>query len=280
MNIKITSDSTCDLSQELVEQYNIGMIPIKIEKGGKTFRDGIDIFPDDIFSHVDAGGEICKTAAVNPTEYQSFFEQLSHRYEAVIHINLGSGFSSCYQNACEAGEEFSNVFVVDSNNLSSGQGHVVLEAAMKAREGCSVKDILEHLADIIPRVRSSFLLNRLDYMAKGGRCTMIRALGADLLRLKPCIEVADGKMIVGKKYRGSLKRCLAQYAEDKLGHTDKIATDRIFVTHTTINPEILEMVKDIVAKKELFDNRYETIAGCTVSCHCGQNTLGILYIEK
>ncbi len=280
MNIKITSDSTCDLSPELVEQYTIGVIPIKIEKGEETYQDGFDIFPGDIFRHVDAGGELCKTAAINPTEYKAFFEQFSCHYDAVIHINLGSGFSSCYQNACLAAKEYENVFVVDSKNLSSGQGLVVMEAAIKAKAGCSAKDILEHLAYIVPRVRSSFLLNRLDYMVKGGRCTMVKALGADLLRLKPCIEVIDGRMVVGKKYRGSLQRCLVQYVEERLFHTDNIASHRIFMTHTDINPEIPKSVIDKVAKKEFFDNIYETIAGCAVSCHCGQNTLGILYIEK
>lgn len=194
MNIKITSDSTCDLPSDLLQKYNIDIIPFQIEKGGKLFRDGVNIFPEDIFKHVDAGGTICTTSAVNPDEYKLFFEQFASQYEALVHINLGSGFSSCYQNAFLAAQEFENVFIVDSKNLSTGHGHIVMEAAIKAEEGYSPDDILEHLAGIIPKVRASFLLDRLDYMVKGGRCSSIMALGANLLRLKPCIEVVSNDL--------------------------------------------------------------------------------------
>ncbi|MGC4019277.1 MAG: DegV family protein [Muricomes sp.] len=280
MNIKITSDSTCDLSPELLEQYNISIAPLHVEKGGENFRDGIDIFPEDIFRHVDAGGELCKTSAVNPSEYKVFFEQFASDYKAVIHVTIGSGFSSCYQNAGIAAEEFENVFIVDSKNLSSGQGHCVMEAAVKAEEGCDAESILEHLGRIIPKIRASFLLDRLDYMAKGGRCSSVMALSANLLKLKPCIEVVDGEMRVVKKYRGSLQRCLVQYVEERLEKTAHIRPHRIFVTHTTISEEISQEVIDTIKKKNFFEKIYETYAGCTISSHCGQNTLGILYIEQ
>lgn len=280
MKIKITSDSTCDLSPELLEQYNISIVHSPIVKDGKNFQDGLDIFPEDIFRHVDAGGELCKTSAVNPSEYKDFFEQFAFEYDAEIHVTIGSGFSSCYRNACLAAKEFKNVFIVDSKNLSSGQGHCVMEAATKAREGCTADDILEHLENIIPKIRASFLLDRLDYMAKGGRCSSIMALGANLLQLKPCIEVVNGEMKVAKKYRGSLQKCLIKYVEERLEHTDHICPHRIFVTHTTISSEISQEVIDTIKKKNFFEEIDETQAGCTVSTHCGQNTLGILYIEK
>ncbi len=280
MNIKITSDSTCDLSAEILELYNISLLPLHIEKGGNMFQDGVDIYPEDIFYHVSNGGAICTTSAVNPLEYKSFFEQFVNKYDAVIHINIGSGFSSCYQNACIAAQEFGNIFVVDSMNLSAGQGHVVVEAAIKAAEGYPADRIMEELAYIIPKIRASFLLDRLDYMVKGGRCSAVMALGANLLKLKPCIEVENGKMRVGKKYRGTLKKCLMQYIDDKLENANKIASQRVFITHTAISPEIADAVKAAVGRKAIFEKIYETNAGCTVSCHCGQNTLGVLFIEK
>ncbi|HAX50711.1 DegV family protein [Muricomes intestini] len=280
MNIKITSDSTCDLSSDLLEKYNIDIIPLHIEKENDMFQDGVDIFPEDIFKHVYAGGALCTTSAVNPDEYQLFFQSLVGQYEAVIHINLGSGFSSCYQNACIAAKDFANVFVVDSRNLSTGQGHVVMEAAVKAQAACSANDILKHLERIIPKIRASFLLDRLDYMVKGGRCSSVLALGANLLSLKPCIEVEDGKMKVGKKYRGTLQKCLLHYVEDKLEQRSIIIPERIFVTHTTINPETAKSVIDAVNQTKHFEHVYETDAGCTVSSHCGPGTLGILFIES
>ncbi|NLK74526.1 MAG: DegV family protein [Clostridiales bacterium] len=280
MNIKITSDSTCDISYELLKEYNIDIIPLHIEKGEKSFLDGIDIIPEDIFKHVDSGGEICTTSAVNPEEYKLFFEQYTDKYDAVIHINIGSGFSSCNRNANIGAEEFDNVYIVDSKNLSTGQGHVVMEAAVKAQEGYTCDKILEHLTNIIPKIRASFLLDRLDYMAKGGRCSSIVSLGANLLKLKPCIEVIDGKMKVGKKYRGSLQKCLLQYVQDKLENTDNIRSHRIFLTYSSIDTEILEAVKGAIKEKSYFKNLYETKAGCTISSHCGQNTLGVLFIEK
>ena len=280
MSIKITSDSTCDLSADILEQYHIGILPLQIEKEGHTFRDGIDIFPEDIFKFVDEGGAFCKTSAMNPEGYKLFFDKFTREYEAVIHINIGSSFSSCYQNACLAAQEFKNVFIVDSKNLSTGHGHIVLEAAAKAEEGYSPDRILEHLAGIIPKVRASFLLDRLDYMVKGGRCSSVMALGANLLKLKPCIEVENGKMKLGKKYRGTLQRCLMQYVKDKLDNSCNIAPKRIFVTHTAIKPEIVKSVIDTVTQKAIFEKIHETNAGCTVSSHCGQNTLGVLFIEK
>lgn len=280
MNIKITSDSTCDLSTDIIQQYNITLIPLYIEKEKEQFQDGVDITADDIINHVNNGGDICTTAAVNPTDYSKFFEEFSNKYDAVIHINIGSGFSSCYQNACIVAQDFENVYVVDSKNLSTGQGHVVVEAAVKASEGCLPDNILEHLSDIIPKIHASFLLDRLDYMVKGGRCSSVVALSANLLKLKPCIEVKDGKMIVGTKYRGSFQKCLMKYIYDQLNTPDNIVSNRIFVTHTKINQEIVDEVKSLINKKGIFDKVYETNAGCTVTCHCGHNTLGILYIEK
>ena len=216
MNIKILSDSTCDLSAELVQEYNIGITPLIVMKAGEEFRDGVTITPKEIFDHVAQGGDLCSTAALSVGTYQEAFAQYAAEYDGVIQINIGSGFSSSYQNACIAAEDFDNVRVVDSQNLSTGQGLVVLKACELAKTAASLDELKAELDAFTPKVEASFLLDRLDYMVKGGRCSMVAALGANLLKLKPCIEVKDGKMVVVKKYRGHYDKCLANYVRERL----------------------------------------------------------------
>lgn len=280
MAIKITSDSTCDLSPELVERHHIEIFPLFITLGGRTYRDKVDLFPDDIFRHVEAGGDAATTAAVSPHDYGTRFAELSKEYEAVVHINIGSHFSASYQNACLAAQEFDNVHVVDSKNLSSGHGHVVMEAALLAEAGVPLSELLERLDEIIPRVDASFILDRLDYMRKGGRCSTIAMLGANALQLKPCIEVYDGAMRVGTKYRGSFEKCIRRYVRDRLEGRDDIVYDRIFITHAHASPEALEAAHETIKQVANFGEIIETRAGCTISTHCGPSTLGVLFITK
>mgnify|MGYP001029835252 CR=1 FL=1 len=214
--IKITTDSTCDLPSSLLEKYDITVIPLGIVKAGKLYRDGVDIRTADIAAHVDAGGEITTTNAVNAADYETVFREMTARYDAVIHLNIGMGFSSCYQNAKLAAEEVPEVYVVDSQNLSVGHGWLVLAAAEAAKDGKSVGEILSLLEDLTPRVEISFVLDRLDYMKKGGRCSAVTALGANLLKLHPCIEVISGRMGVTKKYRGSMEKVVADYVRDRV----------------------------------------------------------------
>ena len=199
MNIKITSDSTCDLGPELLEKYNITLIPLSVIKDGSDYKDGITITPAEIFEHVAAGGELCSTSAVSIGEYCDFFSKFAEKYDGIIHITIGSGFSTCYQSACLAAEEFDNVRIIDSNNLSTGQGHIVLKACELA-QNCEDLDVLaDTLRTYTEKVEASFLVDKLDYLVKGGRCSSAAALGANLMNLKPCIEVRDGKMTVVKK---------------------------------------------------------------------------------
>lgn len=279
MNIKVTADSTCDLSSEILERYNITTIPLYILKNGEEFRDGVDITPADIIAHVDAGGELCSTTAVNVADYIEMFSKFSPEYDAVFHVNIGAEFSSCYQNACTAAEEFKNVYVIDSRNLSSGQGHVVVEAAIKGGTMDDPKQLYDYLVKLTYRIEASFIMDRLDYMRKGGRCSAVTLLGANLLQLKPCIGVTDGKMGVDKKYRGSFKKCLDIYVKDRLQGRGDIAYDRIFITHPACD-KYVEHVRGEIAKYAEFDEVLETHAGCTVTCHCGPGTLGILFIRK
>lgn len=280
MKIKISSDSTCDLTKEYIEEHNIGIMPLVVVKDGESYRDGVDITPDMIFAHVNAGGALCSTSAANVNDYIELFEEYKKEYDAVIHINIGSGFSSSYQNATLAAEEFDNVYVVDSMNLSTGHGLVVVKAVKMAEAGEAPEKIYEALKALTPRIEASFVLDRLDYMVKGGRCSAVTALGASLLQLKPCIEVTDGKMHVGKKYRGSYEKALGNYVKDRLKDRTDIDTERIFVTHTETPQEVVETVKTAVNEYKQFCIVEETIAGCTISCHCGPNTLGILFMRK
>lgn len=206
MRVKIISDSTCDLSPALLERYDIAVTPLCVIKDGKGFHDGVDITPADIFAHVDGGGDLCSTSAVSQYEYGEMFARYANEYDAVVQITIGANFSCCYQNACAAAQEYANVFVVDSENLSTGQGLLVVAAAKLAEQGLSGAEIAERVRALAPKVEASFLIERLDYMRKGGRCSAVAALGANLLHLKPCIEVRNGKMAVCKKYRGSFEK--------------------------------------------------------------------------
>lgn len=280
MKIRITADSTCDLSPEQIRDNNIELVPLIIIKADESFLDGVTITPADIFAHVAAGGSLCSTSAAPVGTYQDFFAEQLKEYDAVVHISIGSGFSSCYQNACLAAEEFKNVRVIDSRNLSTGHGHVVLEACRIAKTATDLDEMKAELDELTPRVDASFLLDRLDYMVKGGRCSFVAALGANLLKLKPCIEVIDNRMIVGKKYRGSMVKCIEAYVRDRLVDPDAIIPGRIFVTHTPVTDEVLQTVLRTIPECMSFEEIDETRAGCTISCHCGEGCLGILYIRK
>lgn len=280
MNIKILSDSTCDLTKELVEKYNIGIVPLVVVKDGEQYADGVNITPEDIFSHVAAGGSLCSTAAKNISDYEEVFAKYAPEYDGVVHINIGSGFSSCHQNACLAAEEFDNVICIDSANLSTGQGLIVLKACELATTCESLAEIKEKLDVYATKVESSFLLDRLDYMVKGGRCSAAAALGANLLGLKPCIEVKNGKMGVVKKYRGNYAKSLAMYVKERLSNRDDIDHTTLFVTHTPVSEDCQKSVADAVAQCPPFENTYWTDAGSTVSCHCGPGTLGVLFVRK
>ena len=280
MNIKIISDSTCDLSPAQLQEHDITLSRLTVVKGGEPFVDGVTITPADIFAHVANGGDLCSTTANNIGDYQILFDEFSPKYDGVVLITIGSGFSSCYQNACLAAEDYPNVRVIDSMNLSTGQGHVVLEACRLAKTCQSLDEIVEKLNAFTPRVEASFLLDQLKYMVKGGRCSSAAALGANLLNLKPCIEVRDGKMSVVKKYRGNYAKCLASYVKDRLADREDIIRDELFLTYTPVTDECLSAVKNAIDEHGHFNTVYETTAGCTVSCHCGPGTLGVLFVRK
>ena len=279
MKIKILSDSTCDLSPALLAENEITLVPLTVVKGDEQFKDGVTITAADIFAHVAAGGDLCSTAANSIGEYADIFEQYTD-YDGVIQITIGSGFSSCYQNATLAAEDYPNVRVVDSQNLSTGQGLVVLKACELAKTATDLDALADEIRAYTEKVEASFLVDKLDYLAKGGRCSAVAALGANLLNLKPCIEVKNGKMGVVKKYRGKYEKCLASYVKERLAGREDIDRKTLFVTKTEVSDACYEAVMAAVAENGGFENTYETTAGCTVSCHCGPGTLGVLFVRK
>ena len=281
MNIKVTADSTCDLSPALIAQYGVDITPLYIVRGEETLRDGIDITPEEIYEHVRRTGTLCHTAAVNVSDYLSFFKKQLENHDAVIHFTISSDMSGCYQNACIAAQDFpGRVFPVDSRNLSTGIGHLVLNAAEMAAEGRSAEEIVAALNEKKAKLDVSFVLDTLEFLKAGGRCSALAAFGANLLGLKPSIEVKDGAMGVGKKYRGNIKKCYVQYIRDRLSGRDDIDTKRIFITDSGLTEEVRAELEAVVRECQPFEEVHHTQAGCTISQHCGPGCMGILYYHK
>lgn len=280
--VLITADSTCDLTPELKKRYNISIYPLHIILGRTSYDDGVNITPDEIYKHFKVSGTLPKTSAVNVQEYLNGFTPLIEQGYDIVHINLGSSLSASYKNCCIAAEQLGNVYPVDSCNLTCASGLLVLEAAEMAEQGMSAKEIAENVRALTPKAQGSFVIDKLDYLRAGGRCSTISMLGANLLSLKPSIIVnnKDGSMTVGKKYRGKLEKVLPQYIDDKLAEFDNVDPKRIFITHSGISEERLNLVYNHVKDKNIFNEIFISRAGCTISSHCGPNTLGILFMTK
>ncbi|HBG00446.1 MAG TPA: DegV family protein [Firmicutes bacterium] len=277
--IRVSADSTCDLSPELLKRFNIAITPLSITVGEQVFKDSVDIRPEDISRFV-GQGKTCVTGAVNVYEYQEHFQELTKGGQKVIHVSLGSGFSSCYEHAVMAARDFPHVEVVDSQNLSTGSGHLVYEAALMARSGVDLPEIKVKLDEIRSKIDASFVIDQLDYLAKGGRCSAITAQGARILRLKPCIEVRDGAMIVGRKYRGHFEKALRMYVLDRLHDPSTLDPSRVFITAAGCDPNVVAGVRSLVEERGEFREIHVTEAGCTISSHCGPNTLGVLFKRR
>lgn len=278
--IILSADSTCDLGAALKEQHEVNYYPFHIILDNKEYRDNVDITPDEIFQVYYDKKLLPKTAAINVQEYVDYFEQWTEKGYEVIHLNLGGALSSAHQNCALAAQMTEGVYSVDSYNLSTGIGLLVLDAADMIAEGkLAAAEIAAELENRRSCVHSSFILDTLQFMSAGGRCSSVTAIGAGLLNIKPCIEVdnTSGSMHVGRKYRGKLANVLAKYTKDKLAEYDNIKTNRIFITHSGIDEEYINLVTETIQSVMKFDNIYVTRASCTISCHCGPNTLGILF---
>lgn len=281
MKIKISADSTCDLGDELVKRFDVSILPLAVIMGGKVYRDGVDITPEDIFAYVDKTGILPKTSATSVEEYSAYFESLLKDNDEVIHFNISSKASSTHENALQAAEQFGGkVHAVDSLALSTGQGLLVLKACDLVAEGKSADEIVKLCEELRGKVNTSFVPDRLDYLHKGGRCSLTAMLGAKVLKIHPMIDMKDGQLYAKKKYMGNLERSLKSYVADLAGTYKNYDDTRCFITHSHCEKEVVDKVRAQVESLFGFKEILETFAGCTVTAHCGKNTLGVLFISK
>ncbi len=278
----LCADSTCDLGPELCERYQVHTLPLHVTLGENTYTDGVDLVPDDIYRIYREQNILPKTSAINTAEYIDFCKPfLDDGYE-VVYLSLGSALSVSHSNCRMAAEELPGLYVVDSCNLSTGMGLLVLEAADRIAAGMPAAQVAQEVQALTGKVHASFVLDTLEFLHKGGRCSALAMMGANLLQLKPCIEVDNtcGKMGVGKKYRGSLDKALEQYVYDQLKDRADVRKSRMFITHSGISEERIALVKAAVERCGKFDEIFITRAGCTISSHCGPNTLGVLFMTE
>ena len=277
--IIIASDSTSDLSPELIEQYGVQILPLGVALGEVQYTDGVDIHPDDIYAHYEKTGQLPKTSAINLADCEDFFKKLTADGASVVFFTISSDMSSTNNNARLAAEACERAYVVDTRNLSTGGGLLVIKACEMAAEGKSAEEIVETCNRLAPCVDASFIIDSLEFLYKGGRCSALAAFGANMLSLKPCIVVKGGKMGVGKKYRGKFGAVLPKYIADRLGDASDVIRDHIFVTHAGCDQAIIDAcvteVRAIAPEAAI----HVTRAGCTISSHCGRNTLGVLFIR-
>ena len=281
MKIKITADSTADLSQELAEKFNIGIVPLVVNLGEEECLDGVSINPDMIYDYVKKTKKLPKTSAVNTVQYKEHFDKyFAEGYDAIIHFNISSEMSTTHNNARLVCEELENLYVVDSRTLSTGTALLAMYASELAKEEkYTAKEIVEKVEARVDASQTSFIVDRLEYLYRGGRCNAVALLGANLLKIKPSIEVHAGKMGMAKKYMGNFPKCVMKYVADTLEKYNNPDNTRIFITHTEINNEIVEEIKKYLKENTKFKEILETTAGSTVTSHCGPHTIGILYLN-
>ncbi len=277
MNYKITCESSADLTQELYKKLKVGVIPFRITMGDKEYKDGEEITPADLFKHYDETKELPKTSALNQIDYEEFFEEQLKDCDGLIHFCISSQISSTYNNAINASKKFDNVYIVDSMSLSSGIGLQVMYATTLRDKGVDIKEAYALINNRKEDVQISFVVDRLNFLHKGGRCSALSLLGANLLSIKPSIQVKSGKMIVGKKYIGKMQKILDKYILDTLEQFDNPDKSVCIITYSTATPEMLAITHETLDKMGIFKKIIECPAGSTISTHCGPNTLGIIF---
>ncbi len=280
--IILSADGTCDIGDVLRERYDVNLINYKVTLDEKTYTDSVDITPDDLYDAFRRDGTLPKTSAINTAEYIEHFKKWTDEGYEVIHITLSSGITAGYQACMLAAEELPGVYVIDSRNISTGVALLVIEAGERIKNGMRAEKIAEEISALRDKSHCSFVLETLDFMRAGGRCSDIAAFAATLLNLKPCIEVNNetGKMYVSKKYRGSMDKVLLQYTKDRFEKYENIKRDWVFITHSGVPEERIELVKKYVQESGMFDEIFITRASCTISTHCGPGTLGVLFMTE
>ncbi len=278
MKIKITAESTIDLPKELLEEYNISTLPFTVILGDNEYKDG-DITSSDIFAFVEEHKILPKTSAINEAQYTEFFTEMKKEYDAIVHITLSSKISSANQNAVAASKNFENVYVIDSKSLSTGIALLAIYASKLVSEGkLTAQEIAEKVAARVPSVQASFVIKKLDYLYKGGRCSALALVGSKFLKIRPQILLEDGAMGVHKKYMGKMEGAISKYVDDCLEEFNNPDLSVAFITYTTATEEMIESAR-LALRAKGFKTIYETTAGATITSHCGENTLGILYIN-
>lgn len=277
MKITISAESTIDMPKELLNKYKIKTLPFMVILGGNEYKDG-EITSKDIFQFVQENKTLPKTSAINKEGYRNYFENLLKESDAVVHLCLSSQLSSSCQNAKDVASEMKNVFVIDTLSLSTGIALLAIYASELAENGVGAKEIFDKVSARVPNVQASFVVERLDYLHKGGRCSALAFFGANLLKLRPQIIVKEGKMSAYKKYRGNMDKCIENYCKDTLEEFNTPDKKIAFVTYTTATEGMIEAAKKALQDKG-FEEIYETTAGGTITSHCGEHTLGILYLN-
>lgn len=283
MNVKIIADSTCDLSKELLERYHITIVPLHIVLGEEEYKDTVEITPDEIYQWSNEHNAAPKTSAVAFSDIMDLFEQYGKDYDEIVCFSISGQMSTTVNVMRMAAEELhmeDRVFVVDSENLSTGIGLLVLEAAIKAQNGISGKEIAAYMETLKPYVRSSFVVDTLTFLHRGGRCSGVAALAGSALKLHPKIVVEQGAMKPDKKYRGKISSAIQHYVKDLEPMLKNARTDRIFITHSGCEDSLIQSIRQEIEGLEMFDEILITRAGGVISSHCGPGTLGVLFIEK
>jgi DegV family protein with EDD domain len=279
----ISADRPCDLGLDLIEKYDIRIVDWRIFLEDKDYIDSVEIFPEDIYKAWEERKVLPKSTATVPAEYAAFFKPLIKDGDEIVHLGLGSGLSGSFQHACSAAQELGNVYPVDSQNLSTGVGQLVIKAAEMAQQGMSGSEIQLALQNMCRYVNASFLLDTLEFMQAGGRCSTLAYLGANLFNIKPCIEVNSrdcGCIHLGEKYRGKMERCLRQYVHDRLSGRDDIETDRLFITHSGSPDSDIELVREEALSLHPFKEVHVSRTSSVITTHCGPRTLGIAFMTR
>lgn len=283
MSVKIIADSTCDLSKELLEKYNISILPLHIVLGDKEYKDGFEISPDEIYQWSNTNNEAPKTSAVSISDAIELFDEQLKKYDEIICFSISGQMSTTVNVMRMAAEELEaedKIHIIDSENLSTGGGLLVIEASIKAKEGKSGKEIVEYIEQLRPYVRASFIVDTLTFLHRGGRCSGVAALAGGALKLHPKIMVENGAMKPDKKYRGKMSSAILSYAKELEPQLKNAKTDRVFLTHSGCTEEIIQSIYDFLKELNLFDEILITRAGGVISSHCGPGALGVLFIEN
>ena len=278
MKIRITSDSTCDLNH-LIQERDIGIMPLQVNLGTDAYFDGVDIVPQDIFNYVAETGTLPKTSAPSIGDYEEFFKKEMEGYDGLVHFSISSKSSSSYSFARQAAEEFKGkVKVIDSKALSTGQGLLVLRGCDLRDEGKTLAEIEEDVLEMRERINTSFVPDNLDYLHKGGRVSGMIKTVAGIFKIHPLIQMDDGQLVPGKNYKGKMNILIKQYVEDLKNQYPNYDKKRCFVTHSTADKELVDAAKAKVKELFAFDEIIETVAGSIITSHCGKGTLGVLFV--